>query len=91
MHYVYKFICDSKEDFLYKCKFANVRKGEITEYRLNEWFSNNNRPEDNLIGADCVWTVDSVGRLACFGETYANRYLRSVKDITICEINLGGL
>lgn len=91
MYYVYKFICNDKEDFLYKCKFAGVRDGEITKRKLDEWFSDNNRPEDNLVGADCVWTVDSVGRLACFGETYANKYLRYVKDITICEINLGGL
>lgn len=91
MHYVYKFICDSKEDFLYKCKFANVRKGEITEYRLNEWFSDSNRPEDNLVGADCVWTVDSVGRLACFGELYASKYLQYVPDITNLQITLGEL
>ena len=89
--YKYKFTCVDKEDFLYKCMIAGVRDGEITKSRLDEWFSNTNRPEDNLIGADCVWTVDTNGRLACFGETYANNYLRHVKDITICEINLGGL
>lgn len=91
MYYKYKFICDSKEDFLYKCKLARVRDGEITEKRLNEWFSDNKRPEDNLVGADCVWCVDSVGRLACFGEIYANNYLQDVPDITNIEINLGGL
>jgi len=90
MHYVYKFICDSKEDFLYKCKFANVRDGEITKFRLSEWFDNC-LPKDRLVGADCVWVVDSIGRLACYGETYANKYLQYVKDITICELNLGGL
>ena len=87
----YRFTCENKEDFLYKCQFAGVKDEEITKRRLYEWFSNTNRPEDNLVGADCVWTVDSDGRLACFGEEYANRCLQHVKDITICEINLGRL
>lgn len=91
MCYKYKFICNDKQDFLYKCKFAGVRDDEITKRRLDEWFSNSNRPEDNLVGADCVWVVDFAGRLSCFGETYANKYLRHVKDITICEIDLGRL
>lgn len=91
MYYKYKFICNDKQDFLYKCKFAGVREGEITEKRLNEWFSDNNRPEDNLVGADNVWVVDSAGRLACFGEIYANNYLQDVPDIINVEINLGGL
>ncbi len=87
----YRFTCENKEDFLYKCKFAGVKDGEITKRRLDEWFSNSNRPEDNLVGADCVWAVNSDGSLACFGESYANRFLQPVKDITICEINLGRL
>lgn len=87
----YRFTCENKEDFLYKCKFAGVKDGEITKRRLDEWFSNSNRPEDNLVGDDCVWTVDSIGRLACFGKEYAIRCLQHVKDITICEINLGRL
>jgi hypothetical protein len=90
MYYKYRFICNDKQDFLYKSKFAGVREGEITEKRLNEWF-HSDRPEESLVGSDCVWVVDSLGRLYCYGETYANRFLKYVKDITSCELNLGGL
>lgn len=84
----YKFTCKNEVDFLYKCKYAKATDYRLKSGEYRHWF----RPDWNLTGPCNIWAVEDDGMLSCYGPSYADAYLKCVKDISyINNTNLGRL